>query len=167
MARAAAEAPIRRARPADSAALTRISFASKRHWGYPEAYFAVWREELTVGPEYIRANPVFLAERDGVPVAYYSLVLGAPPFAAGDVRMPAGDWLEHMFVGPDCIGRGVGRRLARHLARHCQELGVRRLMLLADPHASGFYRKCGAVHVKDVPSNIPGRKVAYFEWDLA
>jgi hypothetical protein len=42
---------IRRARRQDAAALTRISFDSKRYWGYPEAYCEHWAAVLTIDAE--------------------------------------------------------------------------------------------------------------------
>ena len=42
---------IRRARREDAQTLTRISFDSKRYWGYPEPYFEHWAAELTIDPE--------------------------------------------------------------------------------------------------------------------
>jgi hypothetical protein len=42
---------IRRARREDAETLTRISFDSKRYWGYPEAYFEHWAAELTIDAE--------------------------------------------------------------------------------------------------------------------
>jgi len=51
---------IRPAIPEDADTLTVISFASKSVWQYPEAYFDVWRDELTVTPDYIRQHQVFV-----------------------------------------------------------------------------------------------------------
>ncbi len=42
---------IRRARREDAETLTRISFDSKRYWGYPEACFELWAAELTIDYE--------------------------------------------------------------------------------------------------------------------
>ncbi len=53
---------IRRARREDAETLTRISFDSKRYWGYPEAYFESWAAELTIDADYIGRNDVFVYE---------------------------------------------------------------------------------------------------------
>ena len=65
---------IRQAHPDDSVDLTELSFLSKKHWNYPEKYFEIWRDELTITPEYIGKNRVFVAEREGEKVGYYSIV---------------------------------------------------------------------------------------------
>lgn len=44
---------IRRARPADARALTRAAHAAKRHWKYPEDWSRLWRDGLTVTPEFV------------------------------------------------------------------------------------------------------------------
>lgn len=40
--------------------LTRISFASKKHWVYPQEYFTAWKNELTISPDYIEKNTLFV-----------------------------------------------------------------------------------------------------------
>ena len=50
---------------ADADILTRLSFASKGYWGYPEEYFEIWKDELTITPAYILENDVFIAVRSG------------------------------------------------------------------------------------------------------
>ncbi|MCL6591969.1 MAG: hypothetical protein K6U80_18720 [Firmicutes bacterium] len=65
------EVNIRKAFMEESATLTDISFASKRFWNYPEEYFEVWKDELTITPEYIQKNDVNVAEFNGEVLGYY------------------------------------------------------------------------------------------------
>jgi GNAT superfamily N-acetyltransferase len=146
---------IRKARPEESEELTAISFAAKRHWDYPEAYFDVWVEELTIAEEYIRKNHVYAAEVDDAVVGYYSIVCNDRGF-----------WLEHIFIQPDYIGKKIGTQLMRHAEALCRNLNCKKLMVLADPHSRGFYEKLGVKYVREVPSNIEDRTVSYFEWNL-
>ena len=44
---------IRQAQPIDSELLTEISFAAKKHWNYPDNYYDLWRDELTITKDYI------------------------------------------------------------------------------------------------------------------
>ena len=55
---------IRKALEEDGRELTRIAFAAKRYWNYPAEYYRIWEAELTVTPDYIRNNDVFLAADD-------------------------------------------------------------------------------------------------------
>src|SRR3989442_828333 len=96
---------IRRARPSDAAALTRIAHAAKRHWRYPEEWIALWREALTVTPWVVERTPVYCAEEGGAVVGFYALSGRAPVME-----------LEHCWVLPTRIGRGIGARLLEHAA---------------------------------------------------
>ena len=64
-----------RGMPEQASALTGITIASKRHWGYPEKWIQLWTPELTFSPEYVSENEVWTAVVDERPVAYYSLKL--------------------------------------------------------------------------------------------
>jgi len=112
---------IRRAEGRDSGRLTEISFAAKRYWGYPEAYFEIWRKELTITEEYIVRNDVFTADADLVTAGYYSIVHVQEGFWAGELFVAAGHWLEHIFIDPAYIGRGIGRRLMEHAVGCAEE----------------------------------------------
>ena len=162
----AMECEIRSARAGDSEQLTQISLASKRYWKYPDSYLDVWREELTITPSYIEKNLVYVAEQRGVKVGYYSLVDVDAAFWAGQTYIDEGTWLEHMFIEPKQIGKGIGTLLMKHAGKVCSDRNVSTVRILADPHAKGFYEKSGAKFVRDVPSNIEGRTVAYFEWQI-
>lgn len=49
---------IRRAEDKECNTLTSISFAAKRYWKYPEEYFDIWKDELTITEDYINQNEV-------------------------------------------------------------------------------------------------------------
>lgn len=148
---------IRRAAIADAHQLTTISFASKNHWQYPERFFTVWKDELTITPQYITDNLVFTSEIENIIVGYYSLVsLKADLKFEGQI-LEKGFWLEHMFLAPAHIGRSLGKQLFDHAMLICKGLGVNRLKILSDPHARGFYEKMGCRFIKELPSSIAGR----------
>jgi hypothetical protein len=44
---------VREASPSEGKILTDISFASKQYWNYPNEYFEIWKDELTISPAYI------------------------------------------------------------------------------------------------------------------
>ena len=90
---------IRRATDQDSVALTRLSFASKRYWKYPDAFFDVWKDELTITRDYIAANRVYVAIEDGQIIGYFSVVEVRRSFFAGDVFVHQGFWLT-LIVTP-------------------------------------------------------------------
>jgi len=43
------EIQIIEAQEEDCESLTTIAFAAKRHWQYPESYYELWEDELTIG----------------------------------------------------------------------------------------------------------------------
>lgn len=141
---------IERADPDDHLRLTEIAHASKRHWGYPERWIEIWREDLTLTAELIRDHPVYAAWVDGEIVGCYALATGE----AGDPHQ----WsLEHMWVDPKAIGRGVGGALFDHLVEIARAGGATSILILSDPNAVGFYEHVGAEHVGDHVGELEGR----------
>ncbi|MBA3028704.1 MAG: hypothetical protein FP816_07830 [Desulfobacteraceae bacterium] len=67
---------IRPAHTDEAEILTQISFASKGYWKYPENYFEIWKNELTISSDYIEKNDVFVFEVDGATIGYYSREYG-------------------------------------------------------------------------------------------
>jgi GNAT superfamily N-acetyltransferase len=140
-------AEIRRATPGDAAALTRIAFAAKGHWGYPERWISRWSETLTITPEFIRRNEVYAAHDEGKPVGFYAIV--------GRGREIE---LEHLWMSPEHMGAGLGRALFDHAARRAASLGAEVLSIEADPNAEGFYRRMGARRVGENVYGIEGQQ---------
>ena len=152
---------IRRALESDAAMLTALSFASKRHWGYPDAYFDRWAPELTIDEDYIRANDVLVYEDNQTIVGYYAIVELREDVMVSGVKRAKGFWLEHMFVAPRHIGRGIGRQLFAHLRQRCRVRGINVLGILSDPNARGFYARMGCRYVGEYPSTIEDRTTPF------
>lgn len=148
---------IRRAKTGEAKQLTSISFASKKYWPYPEAYYTVWKNELTITPRYIADNLVFVCEIADTIVGYYSLVDLCDDLEFAGQVIEKGFWLEHMFIVPAHIGRSLGSRLFEHALHICTRLGILQLKILADPNARGFYEKRGCRFIKEFPSSIDNR----------
>jgi ribosomal protein S18 acetylase RimI-like enzyme len=91
---------------------------------------------LTITPQFVSDHPVFVALDDGTIVGFYAL----------DVDGSSGS-LEHLWVLPQAIGRGVGRALWDHAMKELAGQGVRTLEITADPNAEGFYLRMGARRV--------------------
>lgn len=139
------EVIIRKASPEESETITEISFASKRFWNYPEEYFEIWKDELTITSEYIRYNIVNVAELNRQILGYYSIVKNEKDFWAGKVFVMEGYWLEHIFIKPEFIGKGIGSQLILHAQKTCKDLGVEKVYIFSDPNSKGFYHKIGAI----------------------
>lgn len=137
---------IRRARPSDAPALTRVAHAAKRHWKYPDGWIRLWRDALTVTPGFVARHAVCCAIRGASLAGFYALS------GDGPVRE-----LEHLWVLPAHIGRGVGAQLLAHAVAMLSADGVRVLRIASDPHAEGFYLAMGARRVGEVGSTPRGR----------
>jgi GNAT superfamily N-acetyltransferase len=138
---------IRRAEIADAATLTSIAVDAKRHWGYPETWIARWMPALTITPAFIAAHEIFAAESSGGGlVGFYALVVEHERWA-----------LDHLWVDPAHMGRGLGRQLFEHAARRLDELAPgATLFIEADPHAESFYLRMGARRVGHITRDWQG-----------
>lgn len=157
---------IRQALVHESDILTKVSYASKKHWEYPAEYYDIWREELTILPEYIEDNEVIVYDTGDEIAGFYSLVELQQPLSVHTITIPPGLWLEHMFLLPKIIGQGIGRKLFHHCIARSRSRQHSTLSILADPNAQAFYLKMGCHYVKEFPSTINGRTTPYFEYTL-
>lgn len=154
---------IREAKISESASLTAISYEAKRYWNYPEEYFTVWKNELTITQEYIEENMVFVAEIDNVVIGYLSIVEIRSDLQTGNIFIKRGYWLEHIFIKPEFIGKRVGTELIAFVKDLCKKKKIGSLLIFSDPNAKGFYAKVGARFVEESPSSIDGRTVPVYE----
>ena len=157
---------IRHAKIQEAEILTKISFSSKGYWGYPKEFFDIWSNELTISSDYIENNDVFVFENDGGIVGYYSIVELKDDIEISGVRISKGYWLEHMFIVPRSIGKGIGTTLFNHLRKRCGSRGINELGILADPNSRGFYEKMGCEYRCESPSTIKNRTTPFLLLNL-
>jgi N-acetylglutamate synthase-like GNAT family acetyltransferase len=136
---------IRQASAEDASELSRIAHEAKQHWGYPENWMQRWDADLTITPEFIGSNYVYVAEDDKRVAGFYAL-------AVKDQKAE----LEHMWVAPDLIGTGVGKQLFLAAMQKAAELKLSAVEISSDPNAEGFYRKMGAFRVGETVSEVEG-----------
>lgn len=150
---------IRRAAVEEAGLLTTIALEAKRYWGYPEHWIKHWEADLTVSPEFIRDNHVYVAEADGEVRGFYALcVLGETGSERKEELGPNKAELEHMWVKPDYIGTGVGKELFLDAMERAAALDVRDVELSADPNAAGFYTRMGATEIGEVNAPMDGQE---------
>lgn len=137
---------IREAVPDDADRLTHIAYAAKAHWGYDAASIDQWAGPLTVTKDYITANPVFvMCDPKGFQVGFSSLL------------WDQGRWeLDHMWVDPAYMGRGLGRRLFERAVEEARLRGADWVWILSDPFAETFYLHMGARRIGDWPTVVDG-----------
>lgn len=149
---------IRAARRDEAQPLSDLALRSKGHWNYDPEFLEACRASLTLTPEYIDSNPVFVLEEDGHRLGFYSLLGSTPPEAE----------LDYLFVDVPAIGTGIGARLWLHAIAKALESGFATLLIEADPFAEGFYLAKGAQRIGGRPSStFPGRVLPLLRFDLA
>lgn len=143
------------ARPGDAAELTDLVLDSKRHWGYGEELIELWRDDLTITPDFIRAHDVRAAWRGERRVGVYALVCRDA------------EWeLEHLWLHPDEIGRGTGRILMEHIIASLRAAGARSVTIAADPNAEAFYLRMGARRIGEIPTLPEGRRLPLLRLEI-
>lgn len=97
-----------------------------------------------------------VAEERGTIVGFYTLA----STRGGEAE------LEHPFVEPAALARGIDSRLFRHACETATAIGARTLVIQSDPNAAGFYHALGATLEGEIPSSIPGRTIPHFTFSL-
>jgi GNAT superfamily N-acetyltransferase len=135
---------IGRARPSELDALSALARRSKAHWGYPADWLQEWGPQLTLSRVDLETREVFVARGPDRPVGFYSLAFGERAE------------LEHLWMDPRFMGRGLGRRLLEHAVARTALRGYPNLQIDADPNAESFYVRMGAIRVGWVPAPVAG-----------
>lgn len=125
--------------------LNRISFHSKQHWGYPEEWMELWKEDL------------LLTERDFEVQQIYKLVLEKMIIGFCAIQeLPEVYDVTNLWIEPTQIGKGFGKLLLSF----CIEKVVRNdkpIIVEADPNAEAFYASQGFVTYGQKESLPKGR----------
>jgi GNAT superfamily N-acetyltransferase len=146
---------IRAARIGEAAALSDLCLRSKAVWGYDASFMALMPAALAVAASDIAAGNVWVAEAEGAVAGVVALAPGASPDEAD---------LDKLFVDPAWLRRGIGGALLSHAVAEAHRRGARRLTILADPNAAGFYEKHAVRRLGDAPSGaVPGRRLPLYE----
>ncbi len=127
---------IRPARQGDEQALTELLLRSKAHWQYTPEQMEAWRSELTITSETLAREIAFVGEAEEGIAGFVSLTPGSTRWV-----------LEHLWVEPRWIGRGIGRRLLAFACQVAADRGATEISIDAEPNAEAFYQAFGAMRV--------------------
>ncbi len=127
------EIMIRPAQPDERPALEALQWrASLANPGYREALMAN-PDAIVLPVEQIEAGQVVVAEVGGLCLGFAALL----PRDDGDIE------LDGLFVDPQTWKGGVGRALVEHSCQMARGQGAAFLHVVGNPHALGFYERCG------------------------
>lgn len=138
---------IRKAIPEDAEKLSHIALTAKAYWKYPESWLFLWKDVLTIMPEFISENEVYTMTEKGEIVGFYALSVG------GDMAK-----LEHLWISPENIGSGIGRKLFAHALEKSILLKAKKMEIESDPNAEVFYKKMGAKRIGNIVAEIEGQE---------
>jgi len=141
---------------ADIPLLVKTAFDSKKYWGYPDEWMEMWRSQFDVTEGFIQENIVIKAFFENQFVGFFVLV---------DLGKKVWD-LDAFWIVASEIGKGFGRLIFAHMMELVKKEDVKKLEVVADPNANGFYEKMGGKWVRKFPSMPEGRELDVYEFDL-
>ncbi len=127
---------VRTAEVSDLRAMNELMHGSRAYQG--EYYRII--EDYFVTADMLDHNAVYVAERDGALLGFYSLVV------------EGGADLDLMFVADSAQGLGVGRALFEHMRPTARGRGFESVSIGSHPPSVGFYKHMGAVHCGTAPA---------------
>ena len=137
--------------------LSDLCLRSKAHWGYDAGFIEACREALTITPEDLKQDHVWVAD--------------GPDGITGVLQVQTGVAvvvLDKLFIDPTAMGLGVGRLLFEKATELAKATTATVMTIDADPGAESFYVKMGAKTVDKVPSTvIEGRTLPFMQYDLS
>lgn len=141
-----------KATPNDARQLSEIAFESKRNWGYPNEWMQLWKNELTLTPDYILGNQVVKIFDNRELIGFFSII---------ESELIE---LDHLWLKPQSMRKGFGRHIFDEIRKTVSRKCKTTFRLVAEPHAKGFYDKMGGSLVSHFESKIPGRFLEVYEF---
>jgi N-acetylglutamate synthase-like GNAT family acetyltransferase len=126
---------IRLALEAEQKPLEALQLRSSLENAGDRAFLMANPEVIQLPLQQIRDCLVFVAELNGTVVGFVALKVYAPR------KME----LEGLFIEPGHWRLGTGRRLVAHAIEVSRAQGARTMLVFANPHADGFYRRVGFI----------------------
>ena len=139
----------------DATLLSATAILSKQNWGYSNDLMELWRPDLEITPDYIRKNKV-------LKVFHADLFLG---FFALKFENDTAE-LDHLWLSPEQMRRNVGRSIFQFIKQYLKEIRIYKMILTAEPHASGFYDKMGGKVIGTFESKISGRMLDIYKFEF-
>lgn len=143
-----------RADISDHTILSTIAFQAKKHWGYPDSWLELWKQDLTITEKYIVENQVFK-------VLYDKDIIGFTGIST-DLANKSLE-IDHMWILPSYMGKGLGEKLFNYAIRDIKSSNSTKILVVSDPNAIGFYKKLGFTSIGEVQSTPKGRTLPLLE----
>jgi GNAT superfamily N-acetyltransferase len=143
---------IRPALPGERDALEALQLRASLIWEEYRDDLAAHPDAIALTPGAIEQMRVRVATAPGAAAGIADG--GAVGFAEWSVVSDAQWELEGLFVEPSVMRRGIGGALLEDVLGLARDGGVRRVAVVAEPHAVAFYERCGFTREGDVPTRF-------------
>ncbi|MFT6828180.1 MAG: ribosomal-protein-alanine N-acetyltransferase [Roseivirga sp.] len=135
---------IEKAQLEDLATLNRIIWEAKQHWGYPDEWMEMWRDELTLQPSDLALQQIYVIKSTEI------MGLCAIKEEADHYE------IAHLWIDPKHMKEGLGRQLLK-TSLALTALNNKPILVEADPNAEAFYQSQGFTTYGKKASQIEGR----------
>ncbi|PHO19494.1 hypothetical protein CPU12_00885 [Malaciobacter molluscorum LMG 25693] len=135
--------------------LSDIAIESKGYWGYSREQLDIWRKDLRIEKEYIENNLIKIVYQNSNPVGFFSI-------KSGTLKKE----LDHLWLLPEIIGKGVGNIVFDKIINECKRLNISKFTIVSDPDAEGFYLHKGAKRIGEVESISQKRMLPLLEYQV-
>jgi N-acetylglutamate synthase-like GNAT family acetyltransferase len=134
-----------RARAEKLASINDLIARSKAHWPWPEDYLVRSLSLLKVTPQYLSKAVSFeILDSDRKLVGFLSV----------EERDTSSGLLDHLWIDPSRIGKGLGSLACDHAFGVARQEGWTALFVLPDPPSAKFYERKG---FRDTGERVPSR----------
>ncbi|USN48028.1 MAG: GNAT family N-acetyltransferase [Pseudobdellovibrionaceae bacterium] len=137
--------------------LSQLAIKSKAHWPYDKEFIENCKIDLIISKDLASSDFLRVARLNNQIIGFYSFKLENDPE------------MEHLFVEPDFIGKGIGLKLWQHSLKFAASKGWEKFKIVADPFAAEkFYLRVGCKLIGTFQSPIrKDRKLPLLEYRLS
>ena len=146
--------------------LTEIAFSAKKHWNYPDEYYEIWKDELTITENYLKNYIVKIIADSDIIKGFYSFCYNEGEKQIGEIFIEKGYWLDHMFLEQKYIGNGLGKIMFIDLIYEIKNRNGTFFNVFADPFSAGFYEKMGCKFIRESKSSIKNRNIPVYQYEI-
>ena len=140
----------------DITEINKLIESAKRHWGYSDELINLWLPDLLITPENIISRTFWCMKiNEEIKGALSLSVISNGVFE-----------LEDFWLAPSLIGTGLGRKMFQYVISHLKSIKAKKMIIISDPNAEGFYQEMGAKRIKFIDSKPKGRVLPVMELSI-
>jgi len=134
---------VRKAVRGDLGKLNELAVGSEAYWGYDEDHMSAFKRRYAIRNNHLEKGHVFVIEKNGGILGFYHLTAKESGFE-----------LEHFYIDPRYLGKGLGQTLWGHLRAFCIHRRIREVTIVCNDLVKVFYLKMGAAFLGRIESKV-------------